>query len=83
LYRRIRRLGFYVRIHGYEYLIADDKRILALLFLEPWTNRAELRVLVPDRGFVDEITSAILLLDPGISIEVIYPSSTSDRSHPR
>ncbi|HIE23035.1 MAG TPA: hypothetical protein EYP68_02270 [Candidatus Korarchaeota archaeon] len=79
----MRRLGFYVRIHGYEYLIADDKRILALLFLEPWTNRAELRVLVQDRGFVDEITSAILLLDPEISIEVIYSSSTSDRSHSR
>jgi len=79
----MRRLGFYVRIHGYEYLIADDKRILALLFLEPWINRAELRVLVQDRGFVDEITSAILLLDPEISIEVIYSSSTSDRSHSR
>ncbi len=81
LYRRIRGLGFYVRIHGYEYLIADDRSILALLFLEPWINRAELRMLVFDEKFVEEIVSEIKSIDPSISIEVIYLSSTSDRSH--
>jgi len=81
LYRKIRGLGFYVRIHGYEYLIADERRILALLFLEPWINRAELRMLVPDEGFVEEIISKIRSIDPSISIGIIYLSSTSDKSH--
>ena len=83
LYHQIRSLGFYVRIHGYEYLIADNKRILALLFLEPWINRAELRILLSREGFVDNIVSRIKLIDPQIVIEVIYLSLTSDRSHPR
>jgi len=81
LYRKIRSLGFYVRIHGYEYLIADERRILALLFLDPWINRAELRMLVPDEGLVEEIVSKIRSIDPSISIGIIYLSSTSDKSH--
>ena len=81
LYRKIRGLGLYVRIHGYEYLIADERRILALLFLEPWINRAELRILVPDEGFVEKIISKIRSIDPSISIGIIYLSSTSDKSH--
>jgi len=81
LYRKIRDLGFYVRMHGYEYLIADDRRILALLFLEPWINRAELRMLVSEEEFVREIISEIRSIDPSISIEVVYLSSTSDKSH--
>ncbi len=81
LYHKIKGLGLYVRMHGYEYLIADDKRILALLFLEPWTNRAELRIFVSGGEFVEKIVSKVKSLDPSVSMEVLYLSSTSDRSH--
>lgn len=72
LYREIRDLGLYVRMHGYEYLIADDRRIVALLFLEPWIDKAELRVLVPEGELVEKVLSKIRLLDPHLNVEVIY-----------
>ena len=72
LYREIRDLGLYVRMHGYEYLIADDRRIVALLFLEPWIDKAELRVLVPEGELVEKVLSKIRLLDQHLNVEVIY-----------
>ncbi len=68
LLQEFRRRGLYVRMHAYEYLIADEGGFVAILLLEPSEGRATLLDL---RG--TELTSvleAISAIDPGLRVQV-------------
>lgn len=66
---RLRREGFYVRMHAYEYLIGDNKGFLALIFLEPWANRCLILPLRSDKK-IAMVLKLIKKLDPAIRVKI-------------
>ncbi len=68
----LKKRGFYVRMHAYEYLIGDGDKFKALIFLEPELERAILKILddsvVETRKAIEEV---LFNIDPGIRVEVI------------
>ncbi|MEM2608684.1 MAG: hypothetical protein QXT87_05520 [Thermoproteota archaeon] len=40
----IRREGFYVRMHGYEYLVSHEGRFLCLILLQPMNRTVMIKV---------------------------------------
>ena len=66
---RLKREGFYVRMHAYEYLVGDNKGFLALIFLEPWANRCLILPLRCDKKMT-MILKLIKKLDPAIKVEI-------------
>jgi len=68
----LKKRGFYVRMHAYEYLIGDGDRFKVLLFLEPELERAILKILdnsvARTRKTIEEVLFSI---DPRIRVEVI------------
>ena len=69
---RLKKHGFYVRMHAYEYLIGDGDKFQALILLEPELKRAILKILNNSAGNVKNIIEEILLdIDPRIRVEVI------------
>ena len=66
LLQELRRRGFYVRMHAYEYLVGDEREFLCIILLEPQTGGAT--VLQLRRRAANRITEAIKSVDPGIRI---------------
>ncbi len=64
----LRKRGFRVRMHAYEYLVADESGFAAIILLEPWAGRAELLEL--KEGAADEVAGAVTSVDPSIRVVV-------------
>lgn len=67
---RLKKEGFYVRMHAYEYLVGDEEGFLALIFLEPWTSRCFILPLRYSEK-INAILKLIEKLDPSIKIETV------------
>ncbi len=68
LLQELRRRGFYVRMHAYEYLVGDEREFLCIILLEP--HQGEATVVRLRRRAVNRIVEAIKSVDPGIHIVV-------------
>lgn len=70
----IRREGFYVRIHGYEYLVSHGGRFLCLILLQPIDRVIMIKVfkwIDDSHRQVDRIVELIRSLD-NVSELVVY-----------
>ena len=67
---RLKKEGFYVRMHAYEYLAGDEEGFLALIFLEPWVGRCFILPLRHSEK-IAEILKLIEKLDTSIKVETI------------
>ncbi|MGQ9596404.1 MAG: hypothetical protein ACUVUS_03300 [Thermoproteota archaeon] len=62
----LRRNGFHVRMHGYEYLVAHDNAFLCLILLQPLENTVlirEFKWAERSRELVEKIVELIRTLD--------------------
>lgn len=73
LLQELRRRGFYVRMHAYEYLVADRTGFLAILLLEPSAGSATVVDLRGSKGEISAIVDSVLAVDPQISIRMRRP----------
>ncbi|MCS7138684.1 MAG: hypothetical protein NZ873_01335 [Crenarchaeota archaeon] len=74
LARLIRGKGFYVRMHGYEYLVSHDGRFLCLIFLQPNNRIIMIKVfkwIEDSHNQVKEIVELIRSID-SVSELVFY-----------
>lgn len=70
----IRKSGFSVRIHGYEYLIAYENRFLCLILLQPTDKTIlvkEFKWLNEPRKLVEKIVELIRTMDE-VSKIIVY-----------
>lgn len=71
---KLRRKGFYVRMHAYEYLLGFEGRIIGVLLLEPRRNEATLwlspKVINSERIY-NLINEALMSIDPTIKVRRI------------
>lgn len=68
LLQELKRRGFYVRMHAYEYLVGDEREFLYIILLEPHEGKATIIRL--RRRAMNRIVEAIKNVDPGIRIVV-------------
>ncbi|MEM3712997.1 MAG: hypothetical protein QXR97_05630 [Thermoproteota archaeon] len=70
----IRREGFYVRMHGYEYLVSHGGRFLCLILLQPMDRTVMIKVfkwIKDSHRQVERIVGLIKSLD-NVSTLVVY-----------
>jgi len=68
---RLREAGFLVRMHAYEYIVGDGRRLVAILLLEPWARRADILDLRGSREGVARIANIVREVDPSMEVRVI------------
>ena len=73
LLRKIKKEGYYVRMHAYEYLIGDNKRFLCILFIEPILNRVEIFVVNKEFQHIKRIKKIIREVCPTVMIFLREP----------
>ncbi|RLE84441.1 MAG: hypothetical protein DRJ41_03110 [Thermoprotei archaeon] len=66
----IRKHGFYVRLHAYEYIVGDRTRFVAIVLLEPFLGRAMVKIINNGEN-LNKIISSIKSIDSKINIEII------------
>ena len=70
LLRQLKKHGYFVRMHAYEYIVGDGEKFIAIILLEPYFNRAAIlwlsRQNTRDKNKVLEIRRKI---DENIKIE--------------
>jgi len=71
LLRKLRGAGYYVRMHAYEYLLADDDGFFAIILLEPSAGRAILVLLRASN--IKRVVEILKKLDPELSLEIVNP----------
>jgi len=71
---RLKEDNFYVRMHAYEYIVGTGDRIVAIIFLEPSRNLAEvLQLERASKCDIERVVTAIKDLDPTIRVIVKSP----------
>ncbi len=78
LYRRryavlysLRKAGYYVHMHAYEYVIGDYRRLIAVLLLEPLSCKAEIYpVPGSPREKLESLIKVLNRVMPGIKVVV-------------
>jgi len=67
LAKALREKGFYVRMHAYEYLVGDGRKLLAIVLLEPRLNKAYLYALDEN---IERIADTIKSIEPSVKIMI-------------
>ena len=74
LLRMLREEGYYVRMHAYEYLLADDEGFFAIILLEPSAGRVVLALLRESN--VERVVGVLKKLDPKLNLETVRSPTT-------
>lgn len=68
----LRKEGFYVRLHAYEYLLGYDKQLKGLLLLEPFEGNAFLKIFErKDDEIIEKIKKCVYSIDKKIRLYII------------
>ena len=68
----LRKEGFYVRLHAYEYLLGYDNQLKGLLLLEPFEGNAFLKIFEKkDDGVIEKIKKCVYSIDKKIRLYMI------------
>jgi len=68
----LRKEGFYVRLHAYEYLLGYDNQLKGLLLLEPFEGNAFLKIFEKkDDEVIEKIKKCVYFIDKKIRLYII------------
>jgi len=68
----LKKEGFYVRLHAYEYLLGYNHRLKGLLLLEPFEGKALLKIFEKrNNEIVEKIKKCVYSIDKKIRLYMI------------